>query len=64
MSQITQNKELKFKSARGVVRLTVLAEDGEVYVVCRPEEYKQAKMEGRKPVAVGFRKSDATKKEA
>jgi hypothetical protein len=64
MSQVAKNKELIFKSARGVVRLTVLAEDGEVYVVCRPEEYEQAKVEGRRPVSVGFRKSDAIKKDA
>jgi hypothetical protein len=64
MSQASRNKELKFKSARGIVRLTVLAEDGEVYIVCRPEEYEQAKREGRKPLAVGFKKSDAIEKDA
>ena len=38
-----------------IVRTLVSVENG-VYFVCKTEEFKQAKMEGREPVCIGFRR--------
>jgi hypothetical protein len=59
MAEATQIK--RFNSARGVVRLVVLEETPETYMVCSPEEYAAAQREGRKPLRVGFRKTDVVK---
>ena len=31
---------------------------GDVFLICRDEEYEAARREGREPVCVGFRKED------
>ena len=58
MSEMTVDKELKFRSARGVVNLVVRGETGDTYIVCTHEELKRAQAERREPRVLGFRKTD------
>ena len=38
---------------RHVIRL-----DNDIIVVCRPDEYEKANLEGREPIGVGFKLKD------
>ena len=37
---------------------TVVKQDQDVVVICRPEEYEMARLEGREPIGVGFHMKD------
>jgi hypothetical protein len=39
-----------------VIRRVVVSVDGDVYFVCKSEEFEKAKQEGREPICVGFRR--------
>jgi hypothetical protein len=49
------NKEL----LRRIIRL-----EGDIVIVCRPEEYEAARREGREPTAVGFHTTDVIGQDA
>ena len=48
-------------SAAGPRRLIVVEDIGKIVLVCRQEEYDEAKKTGREPVTVGFKKVDVIK---
>lgn len=52
------NELVKLKSSQGTIERLVVADLGEIILVCRPEERQKALEEGREPRAVGFKKSD------
>lgn len=53
-----QNKVVKLHSSQGPIERLVVADLGEILLVCRPEERDNALAEGREPKAIGFRRSD------
>lgn len=55
---MTEGQAVTLKSSPSNVERIVVRDLGEVVLVCRHEEYKQAKDEGREPIAVGVRKPD------
>jgi hypothetical protein len=56
--KIEQGQEVTLLSNQGVIKRLVVEDLGEVLLVCLPEEYARARREGRKPMAVGFKRSD------
>jgi hypothetical protein len=56
--QIISGQELNLNSSQGVIVRTVAEVMGDVVLVCRKEEYKRARREGRVPLSIGFRVSD------
>jgi len=46
------------RSSQGDIVRTVVRDMGEIVLVCRTEEYERAKLEGREPAAIGFKRSD------
>lgn len=50
------------ESAQGPICRVVVHDWGGVVSVCRKEEFEAAKADMRKPVSVGFRKSDIIKR--
>ncbi len=53
-----QNQLVKLLSAQGPIERVVVADLGEILLVCRPEERDRAMAEGREPRAIGFKRSD------
>ena len=46
------------KSSQGQIRRILVRDLGEIVLVCREEEYFNAKKERREPIVVGFRRDD------
>lgn len=53
-----KNQVVKLKSSQGEIERFVVADLGEILLVCRPEERDKAAAEGREPKAIGFRRRD------
>jgi hypothetical protein len=41
-----------------VIRRVVVSVEGDVYFVCKREEFERAKREGREPACIGFHRRD------
>ena len=39
-----------------IITRRIVSVDGDVYFVCKDEEFEQAKVEGREPVCIGFKR--------
>jgi hypothetical protein len=46
------------QSSAGPIQRVVVADLGNVILVCRQEEYQQAKSEAREPATIGFKRGD------
>lgn len=60
--QIKKGQSVTLNSALGEVERVVVEVLGDVLLVCRKEEYRTARREGRKPASIGFRRSDLVEK--
>ena len=56
--KIASGQTVKVLSSVGLITLTVVADLGEVLLVCRSEEFKNAQKDRREPVTVGFKRMD------
>jgi hypothetical protein len=56
--QIQAGQLVTLSSAQGTIERVAVAVLGDIVLVCRPEEYKAAQREGRKPISAGFRLAD------
>jgi hypothetical protein len=57
MTQMTTKKRVNLIAYGGeIINRIVVSVEGDVYFVCKSEEFAQAKLEGREPVCIGFRK--------
>lgn len=56
--KIQSGQAVKLLSSLGLVTLIVVADLGEVLLVCRADEFERAKKERRDPLAIGFKKTD------
>ena len=56
-SQVNEHKDVHL-IAHGdkIITRVIVSVDGDVYFVCKREEFEQAKKEGRDPVCVGFKR--------
>ena len=45
-------------SSLGLISVTVVDDLGEVLLVCRSEEFKNAQKDRREPITVGFKRVD------
>jgi hypothetical protein len=52
------NRVVIVTSSLGPVDRRVVADLGDILLVCRQEEYEVAKLEGRDPITIGVRRSD------
>lgn len=59
--ETTVNKQVILASSNGPIKRVVVADLGEVILVCRQTEYLSALEQGRDPVSVGFKKADILK---
>lgn len=58
MELITGSKILVRAFDGKVLERIVVADQGEVVIITKEEEYDAARREGREPLAVGFKKKD------
>jgi hypothetical protein len=56
--KITSGQTVKLLSSLGLISVTVVADLGEVLLVCRSEEFKNAQKDRREPITVGFKRVD------
>lgn len=57
-NEIQQGQVVTVNSAMGAIQRVVVEDRGDVVLICREDEWKEAREQGRDFVAVGFRRTD------
>jgi hypothetical protein len=58
-TQTVDGNDINLSAVGGeVIRLVVVSVEGDVYFVCKREEFERAKREGREPACIGFHRRD------
>jgi len=58
LETLERGQTVTLLSHGGLISRTIVADLGEVLLVCLESEFRRAQAEGREPVSVGFRRSD------
>jgi len=57
-NKVIKNQPVKLRSSQGIIDRVVVADLGEILLVCTPDELARARAKGREPKTIGFKRSD------
>ena len=58
-TQLQRGQQVRVNAYGGKQPCVIVVEDrGDVVLICKPQEFESARIEGREPVSIGFHKED------